>query len=76
MQLSLTGEKKHIWFCIHCNYHGLECEKEGEHNLCPKCGWVVYNEIEVREHFLNSNVYPKLVKNYYKEFERRDDNEY
>lgn len=57
MQTTLYDEE--IWFCIHCSYYGYE--KDG---VCPKCGWVVYSEKDVEEHFLNSNVYPQLIKNY------------
>jgi len=60
MQTTLYGETKTRWFCIHCNYYGYE----EENGLCPKCGWVVYCEKDVEEHFLNSNVYPQLIKNY------------
>ena len=62
MQLTLEGEEKETWYCIHCNYYGHEHNK----GMCPNCGWVVYNEKDVEEKFLNSNVYPKLIKNYNK----------
>ncbi len=65
-QMDLNGEKKEMWYCIHCSYYGHTFVKEGIHELCPECGWVVYSDEEVKEDFLKSNIYPKLKKKYRK----------
>lgn len=71
-QITLFGEKKELWYCIHCNYVGYKYEtritEEGKYTfeICPKCEWVCYSDTEVREGFLRSNIYPKLVEKYCK----------
>ena len=65
-QLNIFGEKKERWFCINCSYSGYEHDVDSGHEVCPKCGWVVYSESEVEKSFLNSNLYPKLIENYKK----------
>lgn len=74
-QTTLSGKKIDLYYCIHCPYVGYEFEivysegyggKEYELEVCPKCGWAMYSDTEVREDFLNSNMYPLLPKKYRK----------
>ena len=68
VQTTLDGKKVTLWYCIHCPYVGYECKQEGEFEICPKCGWVVYSDEEVKTKFVdvNSNVYPQLIRKYRK----------
>ncbi|MFW6173489.1 MAG: hypothetical protein ACOC5T_07085 [Elusimicrobiota bacterium] len=65
MQLTLTGEKKEMWFCSHCSWYGFDPLIVGEHELCPKCDWVAYSEKEIEHHgFTDGITMPQLTKNY------------
>ena len=66
LQTTFMGAVVERYYCIHCNWMGYEYLESGDHELCPKCGWVVYSDSEVKEDYLNSNIYPKLAKKYRK----------
>jgi len=71
-QTTLERKIIELYYCIHCPYVGYEYVKEGKHEVCPKCGWVVYSDNEVRELFLNSNIYPILAQKYRKVHKKKE----
>ncbi len=66
VQTDFFGKPRMLWYCTHCKYVGYEFVKEGEFEVCPECGWCCYSDTEVKEGFLHSNIYPKLVEKYCK----------
>ena len=59
MQKTLLGEKIKKYSCIHCSWEGYDFVKDGEFEVCPKCGWVCYNEDEIENMV---GCYPMLKK--------------
>ena len=70
-QMTLLGEKKLLWYCIHCEWKGYETlikkqmieygfKENRDFNICPLCAWVCYNEKEIDESL--TSCYPILKK--------------
>jgi hypothetical protein len=52
-QTSLAGQLLPKWYCIHCPWEGFNPKiiddpdfRHIKMEMCPKCGWVTYNEFQ------------------------------
>ena len=66
MQLTLTGEIKLKWYCIHCDWTGFDVivtdYMDSKIEICPVCEWVCYSEKEIDVSLMTC--YPQLKKKY------------